>query len=59
MDKVLALIKPFMKKDLLDVLYLHSSVETFTEFVPLAMLPNECGGKAGGLQELKGIRRLN
>lgn len=55
MDKILALMKPFMKKELMDVLYLHSSVDTFTKFVPLELLPNECGGKAGGLLELKSI----
>lgn len=59
MDKILALMKPFMKKDLLDVLYLHSNVDTFSKFVPLEMLPNECGGKAGGLLEIKGIYNPN
>lgn len=55
MDKLLALMRPFMKKELLDVLELHSSVESFGKNVFPEQLPNEYGGTAGTFNELRGI----
>lgn len=55
MDKILALMRPFMKKELLDVLELHSTVESFSKNVFSDQLPNEYGGKAGTFNELRGI----
>lgn len=57
MDKILALMRPFMKKELMDVLQLHASLDTFDKYVPRDMLPNECGGKAGALKELQGKKK--
>lgn len=54
MDKILALMRPFMKKELMDVLQLHGNLDSFDKYVPRDMLPNECGGKAGPLKELQG-----
>ncbi|XP_037037520.1 alpha-tocopherol transfer protein-like [Bradysia coprophila] len=53
MDKVLALMRPFMKRELLDVLELHSTVESLRKHVFPEQLPNEYGGKAGTFDELR------
>lgn len=53
MDKVLALMRPFMKKELLDAMHLHSSLDTFLDnHVPRSMMPDEYGGTAGKLKDL-------
>lgn len=53
MDKVLAMMKPFMKKELLDCMHLHSSMDTFLDkCVPKTMMPNEYGGSAGKVDEV-------
>ncbi len=55
MDKILALMRPFMKKELIDVLELHPTVESFSKNVFREQLPNEYGGKAGTFNELQGF----
>ncbi|KAF2886974.1 hypothetical protein ILUMI_19200, partial [Ignelater luminosus] len=53
MDKLLALMKPFMKQELMDILYLHTeSVDSLFKFVPKECMPNEFGGLAGSILEL-------
>ncbi|EFA05290.2 Alpha-tocopherol transfer protein-like [Tribolium castaneum] len=44
MDKILALMRPFMKKELLDMLYLHNTVDDLVKFVPRECLPLDYGG---------------
>ncbi|KAJ3618120.1 hypothetical protein MTP99_006148 [Tenebrio molitor] len=44
MDKVLALIRPFLKMELMDMLHLHNGVEDLAKYVPLECLPQEYGG---------------
>ncbi|XP_008548387.1 alpha-tocopherol transfer protein-like [Microplitis demolitor] len=60
MEIILGMMKPFMKKELMDILHIHTSNETLKKFLPLDILPNESGGKAGPLMELheKNIKRL-
>ncbi|XP_076670789.1 uncharacterized protein LOC143370057 [Andrena cerasifolii] len=52
MDVILNMMKPFMKKELLDMLHTHTTLETLAKFIPVDALPNEAGGKAGPLLEL-------
>ncbi|XP_018337421.1 PREDICTED: alpha-tocopherol transfer protein-like [Trachymyrmex septentrionalis] len=51
-DIIFNMIKPFMKKQLLDMFHMHSTNDTLENFVPLEVLPNEVGGQAGPMQEL-------
>lgn len=50
MDKLLAIMKPFMKKELMNVMHLHQSVETFHEYVPKEYLPEDYGGPKESLK---------
>ncbi|XP_012250875.1 alpha-tocopherol transfer protein-like [Athalia rosae] len=52
MDVILNMIKPFMKKELMDVLVLHSNKDSLNQKIPLEILPNEAGGEAGTLKDL-------
>ncbi|XP_011874171.1 PREDICTED: alpha-tocopherol transfer protein-like [Vollenhovia emeryi] len=51
-DTFFNLLKPFMKKELLDILHFHSNMETVKKYVPIESLPNEYGGTAGPIKEL-------
>lgn len=53
MDKILALMRPFMKKELMDVMQLHTTVESFKKNVFPEQLPNDYGGTAGTFDELR------
>ncbi|XP_028140297.1 alpha-tocopherol transfer protein-like [Diabrotica virgifera virgifera] len=44
MDKILALMKPFMKKELIDSLHLHIDAESAFKHIPKEMFPQEYGG---------------
>jgi len=54
MDKILALMTPFMKKELTTVLHVHSDMKEFYKFVPKEMLPNEYGGQVEETNIAKG-----
>ncbi|CAG5076952.1 Similar to Ttpal: Alpha-tocopherol transfer protein-like (Mus musculus) [Cotesia congregata] len=60
MEIILGMMKPFMKKELMDILHIHTSNETVKKFLPLDILPNESGGKAGPLRDLheKNIKKM-
>ncbi|XP_058790241.1 alpha-tocopherol transfer protein-like [Phymastichus coffea] len=52
-DKVLALIKPFMKKELLDILHLHTGdVSEVYQYIPPECLPKDFGGKLDDVENL-------
>ncbi|KAJ3651834.1 hypothetical protein Zmor_017842 [Zophobas morio] len=53
MDKVLALIKPFVKKELYDTIYLHNTIDDLTKYVPLECLPKDYGGSAETVSDLQ------
>lgn len=42
-----------MKKELMDAMHLHATMDTFEKHVPKAMMPEEYGGSAGKLQDLQ------
>ncbi|XP_076289828.1 uncharacterized protein LOC143213657 [Lasioglossum baleicum] len=52
MDVILNMMKPFMKKELLDMLHTHTNLDTLAKFLPVEALPNEAGGKAGPVMKL-------
>ncbi|XP_001808164.2 alpha-tocopherol transfer protein-like [Tribolium castaneum] len=51
-DKLMAMVKPFMKKELTDLLYFHNSMEGLYKHVPKKILPKEYGGDAPSLEFL-------
>ncbi|CAH0564944.1 unnamed protein product [Brassicogethes aeneus] len=53
MDKVMALIKPFMNKELLSMFCLHSDLVEFYKTVPIECMPKEYGGENETIQSLK------
>ncbi|KAM7363670.1 alpha-tocopherol transfer protein-like [Cochliomyia hominivorax] len=55
MDKILALMNPFMKKELLNILHLHNSLEDFYKFVPKEMLPKNYNGPEMEMIHLKEV----
>ncbi|XP_018328062.1 alpha-tocopherol transfer protein-like [Agrilus planipennis] len=53
MDKIMALMRPFMRKELLSVFHLHTNgMESLYNFVPQECLPKDYGGTAASLTEL-------
>jgi hypothetical protein len=54
LDKIMMMIKPFMKKELIDILHFHTGMETLYPFVPQNVLTSEYGGQAGDSKELNG-----
>ncbi|XP_014207960.1 alpha-tocopherol transfer protein-like [Copidosoma floridanum] len=61
MDVIMSLAKPFVKKEVLDMMHLHPKPETLENFnISLDLLPNECGGKAGAQKDLfaKELKKL-
>lgn len=50
-DKILAMMKPFLKKELLDVIHIHTTNESFYKFVPREILPVEYGGNLKNMEE--------
>ncbi|XP_055378578.1 alpha-tocopherol transfer protein-like isoform X2 [Condylostylus longicornis] len=51
-DKILALMRPFMKKELSEILHFHENMESLKKFIPLEILPKEYGGLEGNGNEL-------
>ncbi|BES98362.1 CRAL/TRIO domain [Nesidiocoris tenuis] len=45
-DKVLSLVKPLMQSELVQLLHVHSDLDTLKPFVPLDLLPEDYGGDA-------------
>ncbi|XP_052867940.1 alpha-tocopherol transfer protein-like [Anopheles cruzii] len=45
-DRIMAMIKPFMKKELLEIFHLHTSMDTLFQHIPQQCFPAEYGGNA-------------
>ncbi|XP_069680003.1 alpha-tocopherol transfer protein-like isoform X2 [Periplaneta americana] len=45
-DKILAIVKPFMKDSLMSILHFHGPVEELEKYFPLEILPEDYGGKS-------------
>lgn len=57
-DKIVFLMKPFMKKELWDIFHLHSTMESVHEFIDADVFPSDYeGGKAACIKELHGITK--
>lgn len=56
MDKILALMTPFMKKELTSILYIHNNLEDFYKFVPQSILPKDYGGDELECVEFRGSK---
>ncbi|XP_012542700.2 alpha-tocopherol transfer protein-like isoform X2 [Monomorium pharaonis] len=56
MNLVMNMIKPFTKKELINMIYFHSSMESISKYIPINALPNEVGGKGGFIRELAEIQ---
>lgn len=51
-DKILALIRPFVKKELISLVHFHTDMETVYPLIPQKLFPKEFGGKADSILEL-------
>lgn len=52
MEKFMALMKPFIKKEILETIKFHTNAESIFEYLPKDLLPDEFGGTAGKCDDL-------
>ncbi|KAG8301471.1 hypothetical protein J6590_053544 [Homalodisca vitripennis] len=55
LDKLVAFTKPFLRSNILDVLQLHSNLETFFKSVPREIVPKDYGGDEPTLKEMNDV----
>ncbi|XP_060663464.1 alpha-tocopherol transfer protein-like [Drosophila nasuta] len=54
LDRMMAMMKPFIREEILQLMHYHTEgLDSLYEKIPRDMLPNEYGGKAGSMAELK------
>ncbi|KAH8275697.1 hypothetical protein KR044_002930, partial [Drosophila immigrans] len=54
LDRMMAMMKPFIREEVLQLMHYHTEgLDSLYELIPRDMLPNEYGGKAGSMAELK------
>ncbi|KAK2580090.1 hypothetical protein KPH14_012371 [Odynerus spinipes] len=51
-ETLLNMCKPFMKKELIEMIHFHYSLKSLEEYIAIDTLPNEFGGKAGNIKDL-------
>ncbi|XP_050075280.1 alpha-tocopherol transfer protein-like [Anopheles maculipalpis] len=52
MNRIMFLMRPFLRKDVQEMINMHVDIDTLRKVVPVESLPNEYGGTAGTFQEL-------
>ncbi|CAG9559390.1 unnamed protein product [Danaus chrysippus] len=53
-DRLMMLLRPFMKKELMDMLKIHQvGATTLEDTIPIDALPREAGGKSNTFEEIK------
>jgi hypothetical protein len=52
-EMIMAVVRPLLKEKLRSRIHLHSRLESLHQFVPKDLLPEEYGGSAGRLEEVK------
>lgn len=54
MDKIMSLIRPFLKKELLDNIHIHQPGSgTIKSIIPIENLPKELGGNYKTIEEIQ------
>uniref|UniRef100_A0A182IS49 Uncharacterized protein n=1 Tax=Anopheles atroparvus TaxID=41427 RepID=A0A182IS49_ANOAO len=53
MNQIMFLTRPFMRKDVQEMINMHVGLNTLHQAVPVESLPNEYGGKGGSFKELE------
>ncbi|KFB46959.1 AGAP004785-PA-like protein [Anopheles sinensis] len=53
MNQIMFLTKPFMRKDVQEMINMHVNLDTLHQAVPIESLPNEYGGNGGSFEELE------
>ncbi|XP_039315649.1 alpha-tocopherol transfer protein-like [Solenopsis invicta] len=56
MELLMNIVKPFMKKEMINMIHFHSSLESLSKYIPIDALPNEAFGNGGSIQELNEIQ---
>lgn len=53
MDKMLAMVRPFIKKELINLIHTHTTLDSFFDCrIPKRILPTEYGGLAGNIADM-------
>lgn len=52
MNRIMFLVRPFMRKDVQEMINMHVTNDTLYSVIPQESLPNEYGGKAGTFEEM-------
>ncbi|KAK5638640.1 hypothetical protein RI129_012935 [Pyrocoelia pectoralis] len=53
-DKLMTIMRPFIKKELLEMIHIHSNyVETLFNYMPRECMPKDVGGLLGSVQEMQ------
>uniref|UniRef100_A0A182V4R8 CRAL-TRIO domain-containing protein n=1 Tax=Anopheles merus TaxID=30066 RepID=A0A182V4R8_ANOME len=52
-DRIMTMIRPFMKKELLEMLHLHTKIHTLFPYIPQHLLPSDYGGMAQSRKSLR------
>lgn len=60
MDKILILIKPFMKKEFHNFLHLHPApIDSVYKYLPKENFPKEAGGEWDSFEKIQGLFDLH